>query len=440
MSKGIAAAFAPAPRAGLVTLLLLAAGFAVYPQFLRFSEDEPFPDSSSSRQAMERVIFAPVGEIPRVERELVVPFPGAEEVLYRTEEQSGHLYQLFLTEYDGRFPVYAAGSYIIKRSLDDGSYAQVKVFIRSDEGFFVRIRPRGRRSEMDVTLNGRELYRRIPVAVPFDQILTLPFTEVIRSTRHLVDWSLLEPLGTVEEYQAVETMVRRARQALPTLPDAEDGAMDENGSLVFIENLGTMEDLPGFNCSGFAKWVCDGVYQPRTGSFMSIEPLKEKHLDLRGTGWSEPREGDRDPFFGLDWTRNLARTIAALDGGGDPERIHPEALDVRDIPLATYTEDMGYPVESLPHLLYYLAVRDPGYFYLGSVNREFGSGPVLRQHTHVVVLFPYFDSAGTFETVVLERNVETSVESLQGRYGEEYIHLVRVPATERFDPPQFAEP
>lgn len=389
---------------------------------------------------MEELIFAPVGEIPRVEREFVAPFPGGEEVLYRTEEHSGHLYQLFIPEHDGRYPVYAAGSYIIKRSLETGAFVQVKIFTRSDEEFFVRIRPAGRRSEMSVILNGRELYRQTPVPIPFAQVLLLPFAEVMRSTRHLVDWDLLEPLGSPQEYAAVETMVSRAREALVTLPDAEDGAMDASGGLVFIESLSSMEELPGFNCSGFAKWVCDGLYHPRTGSFMEIEPLKEKHLELRGTGWSEPREDDRDPYFGLDWTRNLARTLAALETSSTPEELHPEAFDVRDLPVANYIEDVGYPVESLRHVLYYLAARDPGHFYLASVNREFGDAPVLRQHTHVVVLFPYFDRGGRFRTAVMERNVETSVESLERRYGGDYIHLVRVGASKSFVPPRFSTP
>lgn len=290
---------------------------------------------------------------------------------------------------------------------------------------------------MNLFINGKQLYSDIPVPLRFEEVLLLPFREVAEATRHLVDWSLLRPTGSAAAYGAVETMVARAREALPSLPDAEDGAMDALGELVFIESLRSMEELPGFNCSGFAKWVCDGIYQPQNGSYMRIEPLKEKHLELRGTGWTTPREDERDPYFGLDWTRNLARTLEATRRGVGLEEVHPEAMDVRSVSVANYTEDMGYAVEELRHVLYYLAVKDPGHFYLGSANREFGSAPVLRQHTHVVVLFPYFTEGGSFEVAVLERNVETSVESLEERYSGDYLHLVRVEASAEFQPPLF---
>jgi hypothetical protein len=120
--------------------------------------------------------------------------------------------------------------------------------------------------------------------------------------------------------------------------------------------------------------------------------------------------------------------------------IDPEALDVRNVPSAQYTEDVGYRVDTLTSVLYRLARRDPGTFYLGSVNRLFGEDPVLRQHTHVVALFPYFDRAGTFHVAVMERNVETSVASLERRYGNDFIHLVRVPGSDDFTPPRFGTP
>lgn len=422
---------------GRALLLLTLLTSPLFAQYARFGEQEIVPDNSSARRYAEELIFAPVREIPLTDRTFLEPYPGAPDFLYRTEIQNDHLYQLFLNEHRGRFPVYGAGSYILKRSLEDGRFVQVKVFLRTDEGFFARIFPDGRRSSMNLFINGKELYSGIPVPLRFEELLLAPFSEVVEATRHLVDWSLLRPTGTRESYKAVELMVTRARRELPFLPDAEDGAMDASGNLVYIESLAGMEQLPGFNCSGFAKWVCDGIYRTRRDSLMAIEPLKEKHRAYRGTGWTTPREEERDPYFGLDWTRNLARTIAALERGVAPEAIDPEAMDVRSVSLSNYTEDVGYPVDELRHVLYYLAVKEPGNFYLGSVNREFGSGPVLRQHSHVVVLFPYFSEAGSFEIAVLERNVETSLESLEKRYGGDYLHLVRVAADQNFDPPVF---
>jgi len=220
---------------------------------------------------------------------------------------------------------------------------------------------------------------------------------------------------------------------LHTLPDAEDGAMDASGNLVFIESLVLQDQDAGFNCSGFAKWIVDGLHMGLYGSFLPIEPLKVKHLDLRGHRWSDALEDERDPYFGLDWTRNLATTMLSAGQGG--REVHPESADVRSVKYHTYVEDVGYPVDRLAQIMYLLAVEEPGNFYIASLNREFGDAPPLHQHVHVAVLFPYLDDRGRFFVDVLERNVETSIESLNRRYRDDDIHLVRVRADQAYTPP-----
>ena len=112
-----------------------------------------------------------------------------------------------------------------------------------------------------------------------------------------------------------------------------------------------------------------------------------------------------------------------------------EKWDVREIPFLTYVEDVGYPVENLSFILYYLALNEPGYFYLASLNRPFGEEPALRQHFHVALLFPYFGEDGRFQEVILERTVESSMKSFIARYGRDYVHLVRVKAPADYSPP-----
>ena len=54
----------------------------------------------------------------------------------------------------------------------------------------------------------------------------------------------------------------------------------------------------------------------------------------------------------------------------------------------------------------------------------------------MIVLLPYFDSAGVFQVVVMERNLQTSLASLTRRYGGEYVHLVHIDADGVFSPPK----
>jgi hypothetical protein len=98
-------------------------------------------------------------------------------------------------------------------------------------------------------------------------------------------------------------------------------------------------------------------------------------------------------------------------------------------------------VAKLESLLYFLTRKDPGTFYVGSVNAPsllaVSEGtPTLRQHHHVIVLFPYFDGRGVFQVAVMERNVRTSLPSLIRRYGNEYVHLERIDSEGSFVPPR----
>jgi len=399
------------------------------------------PENFEARRGMRETIVAPRREVMRSRQQVVSQVVGAPRVRYEVRQQHGHFYLLFTNEQSGDFALYNRGSYIIKRRLNDGAFVQVKVFYRSDPGFFVRIFPDGERTVMDLYVAGERTYENVVLPASLGDILLEPFASVQRMSGDIVDWDSLYRRYPLGEYASIRAMVAEARRELPHLPDAEDGAMDENGNLVFIESLVLQDQLPGFNCSGFAKWVCDGLFQPATGSFLDIDELKEKHLDLRGHQWSRLHEDDRDPYFGLDWSRNLARHLAAVSPRGRLEELpHPEALDVRQVPFSRYVEDVGYPVSELRRILYFLALREPGTFYIASLNREFGSEPSLRQHVHVAVLFPYFDVDGRFQATVLERNVESSVESLERRYADDYIHLVRVEARSDFAPPRIRTP
>ena len=348
-------------------------------------------------------------------------------MLFRTERQNGSDYFLFLNEAEDEYPLAVAGSYIIRRRSSDGEFTQVKVFLQNNDGSFVRIVPDGLRSRMDIFLSGVRVYRNVPLPFDIRDVLGMPFSGIVGATSAMIDWSIFVVETGDPGYARLDRMAQRLRELLPALGDADDGAMDASGRLVFIETLQEQPAESGFNCSGFAKWVVDGLYEPRYGTLLSVEALKQKHLDVRGTRWSAALEDERDPYFGLDWSRNLA---AALNPGSEIED-----NDVRDVPFTPYIEDVGYPVEDLPAVLYWLARTEPGYLYLGSVNRMFGESPVLRQHTHVVVLLPYFGPHGEFRPVVMERNVETNLASLQRRYEDGFVHLVRIPTIGSFVPP-----
>jgi hypothetical protein len=285
---------------------------------------------------------------------------------------------------------------------------------------------------MDVYLFGIEVARGVLLPVEFVDLLTEPFTRVVDLSRSTVHWERLLYRRAGPPDELAFTHVEAIRRLLPRLSDRDDGAMDADRRYVFIETGDPQVGSGGLNCSGFAKWISDGFYYGLTGRYLAIEPLKAKHLEYRGNRWSLRFEDERDPYFGLDWSRNLAAALWQAQGYG---MLGPEDFDVRRVEYLAYREDVGFPVENLEVLMFLEAAANPGHFYIGSLNREYGSQPVLRQHFHMVVLFPYFTPSGTLRVAVFDRTREATLEGTIERYAGSYIHLVRMPIGDSFLPP-----
>jgi hypothetical protein len=356
----------------------------------------------------------------------------------------------------GETPLYTQGSWILKRSSPDGRPIQAKVFLRSDPGTFIRIYPDGDRSKLDLVVYGGVLNHDVPLPVPFDRAFVSAMEDIRAWTTSLVDWSLFSPRPGM--YREVRAFVEETRRRLPDLRYGDDGALDARGKPVYIAT-GLPQAAPtGLNCSGFAAWAADGFYRPMTGLLLDPEALAVRHIETRATPAADRFEKDLDPFFGLDWTRNIAK---ALLDARYPSRSHGlDECDVRISPFAlvvasgsgasptavngnsayqsypAYQLDLGYESSGLKALLYVLAIREPGSIYLASLARKSGGViPGLSRHYHVAVLAPYFDDSGEFKAATFESDVETSVEAIMARVPMDYIHLVRIRAERDYDPP-----
>ncbi|MDR3200318.1 MAG: hypothetical protein LBT68_02560 [Spirochaetales bacterium] len=403
--------------------------------------DDPHFDireNSEIRELYADVINAPTSEVVKIPRKIFSQRAQDNRVCVEVRVTDDAFYILFLNEEEDRFPVFSRGSWIIKRDLATGDFVQVKIFFHSDPGSFVRIFPDSGgalsgKSLMDVYLFDRRLQHDVPLGPNFAGLLTLPFAAIVEASRKTVNWTnLISPVDS-SAYADIRSMTRALRPRLARLVEVADGAMDKDGRMVFIN---TLEPQPagkraGFNCSGFVKWIADGLYAPLEGKLLDIGELKTKHPEARGSFISRRYEEERDPFFGLDWSRNIALAFAQPRPGEKAAGI--ESRDVRGLPYWKYMEDIGFPSADLPAILYYLALTEPGTFYIASVNKEFGRNPVLRQHTHVAVLLPVIDEAGRFSCPVMDTTVESDLERFMGR--GDFIHLVRVKALPAFDPP-----
>jgi len=368
----------------------------------------------------------------------------------------------------GNFPGWAQGSWMLSRNKTSGVPNLIRVFLRSDQYTFIQFRPfTVDKCFMDAVVYGAYITHSLPVALPppsmpemtqtpntaFERLYTIPLNEILKLTEGKFSVKYFEPDPSI--YGDSRTFITQVRTRLRGLNYADDGAMDENGNYVFINNLQSQNPAAaGLNCSGFLKWMIDGMIRHVTGSRLQITPLKQPFGE-RGSSFTVNWEERRDVFFGLDWIRNLA--AEANSALRSPMYRSLDEFEIRRDSFSTliinenrtlvdrsypgFLNEAGYGIEGLRPLLYTLAIDEPYSFYLATVNTEVSTPtsprgtPRLRQYFHTAALIPYFDEYGVFRIVIFESAAETSFNAFRNRYNLNHnVNLVKVPVPERFDP------
>lgn len=424
-------------------LLLFIASLSVYAQDL---DSRHVRDDSQFRNMIKDPWFtdapAKVAQLGSSLRML----PSGERIELRSEHIRDELLVILARERGAGFPGWAQGSWVLSRNYSDGRPIRIRYFPRSDPNIYIQFKPYSEdRSLLDFVVYDGYIIRSLQLPYSIEALYTKPVEDVFsflgpRFPRHYID----PPLGN---YKDIRSLVSQIRSELPNLQYRDDGALDKNGVAVFIENSRPQGSDWGLNCSGFVKWLVDGLLKPISGEALSIAQLKIPDYP-RGSGFTEPYEEQRDPFFGLDWNRNLAAQAGRILRS--PNFTELEQIEVQECPVSavherstegtiirpypSYLKDAGFGIEGLYPLLYSLAVDHPSWFYLASINAEQGSEPRLRQHYHVAALMPYFTETGIFSVAVFESASETDLRSFIQRYPAHHVHLVRIPAEPVFLP------
>jgi hypothetical protein len=420
-------------------------------------------DDSSLRILLKDTWFTemPGRVLPR--RPEIRTLGGGGQVQVRTEEGRDEFAVILARELtggtgagSGTFPGWAQGSWGLTRRKDTGEPTRIRVFLRSDPYTYIQFRPlRDDKCQMDVVLYDAYIQRSLPLPIPFERLYTVPVEEVLGLAGEKFPRKYFDP--DPANYRDLGRFIGKVRQRLPELTFVDDGAIDERGRFVYINTQEAQDGAGGLNCSGFAKWMVDGILRPLTGERLSIAPLKEP-FGGRGSSFTESWEKIRDPFFGLDWTRNLASRAASVLRS--PAFSGIEEIEVQAQPFSQvivrernasslrvfpgHLKDAGYGFEGLHPLLYTLAINEPGRIYLASVNAEMGppateenprGRPRMRQHFHIAVLIPWFNEYGNFQVTVFESAEETSFNNFKTRYPPTHaVNLVRIPVEDSFDP------
>ena len=388
-------------------------------------------------------------------RSVIHNLPGGGRVELRTEAGTDEFMVVLARELGGalrnvagNFPGWAQGSWMLSRDRVSGEARRIRVFLRSDPNMFIQFRPLGSdKSQMDVVLYDAYIRRSLPLPVPLERLFTLPLADVLAMAGERFPQKYFEPNPAYSRDK--RALIGNIRKGIVGLEFADDGALDEYGNYVYIETGLAQQGKPGLNCSGFSKWVIDSMLFPLTGKNFAIGPLKAP-FGQRGSSFTEPWEELYDPYFGLDWIRNLASGAASVlrspaFGTLDEIEVRTEPFSQmisrrgRTPTLTSYPgflENAGYGIEGLLPLLYTLAIDEPARFYLAAVNNEMGPAttqanprgrPRMRKYFHVAVLIPYFNDYGVFQVAVFESAAETSITAFRSRYPGQYANLVRVP-------------
>ena len=208
-------------------------------------------------------------------------------------------------EQNGSFPGWAQGSWVLTRRLDNNPEgSRIRIFLKSDFNTYIQFRHfNDEKCLMDIVIYDSYVIRSLPVPVPFERLYVLPVEDVLSLAGDRFPRRYFEPQPGM--YRDSRSFINAVRSRLPELSFLDDGAINEKGDYVFINTL-EKQDLSaqggqgGLNCSGFAKWIVDGILRPITEEWLPIEPLKAPFGD-RGSPFTDIWEESRDPFFGLDW-------------------------------------------------------------------------------------------------------------------------------------------
>lgn len=424
------------------------------------------------REVYDSYINAPLKTVLNFKS--IIVKSDSERIKIETEVDGDFVFEKIVFEKNKTFSDYSQGSWIIKRSKKDGSFVQVKIFLRSDPKTCIRIYPFKDRSKIDLIVYGAVLVKEALLPLPFintslpskDQIgqinptiLTSSLKEIQDLTKETVPWKLFE--FDTDLYANTRKFVQSLRSSLNLLEYDSDAALDADLINKKIENLSELTQTNGkikVNCSGFVKWLIDGVLLNLGGSATSIKDLKLRYVAERGSSFTEPYESVLDPFFGLDWTRNLSLkyheflypsrkfNISDFDLRDSYFSLLSGMQDVLNTKLyfydyPDYVQNQGFRVDGLKAILYVLALKEPGNFYLGSFNKieslktkAVPEGALFRRHYHVAAFFPYFTQTGEFEVAVFESAAETSLDKILEEKSREFVQLVRIPLEAGFTP------
>lgn len=338
------------------------------------------------------------------------------------------------------------GTWILTKSKKNNAYLRVSYYFQDNPFVYIQFRPKKHKAVVDMVVFDAYLSKGVPVAVSFEDILFLDYETVYSMTSFFVPWDSVTPKHGL--YTPLLQMVGEIRDNLPRVFYRDDVAYNENDVLYFIsknqEVVPIDREYKYLSSAGFVKWIIDGLVYPVNGSQLKIMPLLNPTVEFSQGSKKFVATQNSNLTFSLDWARNLAcafqsakikKTIFYKDSGVDV-RINPfcssNILDINK-KYFSYSENTGYKAEILKPLLFVLAATEPARFFIGSIKEINSKEEGLGSFKKNVLFFPYFDTQENFYVTVFQDGKEIPLEEFILQNKDNFIHLVRVSASENFN-------
>ena len=441
------------------------------------------PDSTSLRSTIQNIwLKAPVQEVMAKQSVIMQDRTGS-SFQVRAEKEGDYLVvsvcpQTYIqvnvingetieTETRASFSRYSCGSWMLYRNLATGKAERVIILFTENPEVYLQVRPDGNKTVADLVVYGSYLSRSVPIAIQFDAIYTTSFQTLLNMTQRTMDWNAATSIPG--QYEDVKTMIGAIRAALPTMEYMEDVAYNEIGEPYYIVN-GTpylpepedqalnywrisepeVADNNGktlvVSAPGFVKWVVDGIVRAYSGKGTRISDLIKPTVKFEPYSKAGVKSQGWNLTLNLDWDRHLAaKALSArsvknnytyITGGVDvTDRffVSETTADSRVVSASSYVPNVGYKVESLRPLLYVLANREPGWFFLGAIRHTSKTKVDEAVFDGNAVFFPYITDKGKFACSVFQNGTEISLDKFMENNPGASIHLERVKATSYLD-------
>lgn len=450
-------------RIFIVSIILFTfAVLTINPVFANTSYDtqNPIPDSSKIRQQLIERWFKQDLEILRFQKSEIFENEIGQRFEVRLEEYANEFAiivaparktiidvykngKVEIIEADS-FPSGTPGSWVLFRNAKDGKPQSIRYYFHANSEIYVQFRPSDNKALSDFVVFNTFVARNVPVGMTFNEMYALSFLDMKNLTISTLPWKYAEHQSGM--YSAIHQMLAIIRENLDRVEFAQDACYDENGDSIYISTekpRPVTSDKLQLSSAGFAKWIIDGLSLPISGNCLRVSPLKKSTVTFATGSHYEAVNEISNINFALDWTRHLAAASLSLTSG-KVILYSPATVDVSIFPFAyittengierapEYVKNAGYSSRILKSLFYILASTEPDYFYLGAIRQSNKKTPEVLYFNEVVAFFPWIDATGHFMVTVFESDEETSLNSFVQRHSDEYVHLVRIKASDYF--------